>query len=90
METGRSTLLVDLGDQMRVVEERGKDGSYASADEVIRAALWVFDDDHAVEDGWLSELAEKSLADPEPSIPAEGVFRELRAKYGRPAVEPAQ
>ena len=39
MEAGRSTLLVDLGDQMRVVEERVKDGSYASPDEVIRATV---------------------------------------------------
>ena len=90
MEAGRITLLVDLGDQMRVVEERVKDGSYASADEVIRAALRDFDRGGTEDKAWLVALAEKSLADPEPSIPAEGVFRELRAKYGRPAIEPAQ
>jgi antitoxin ParD1/3/4 len=90
METGRSTLLVDLGDQMRVVEERVRDGSYASPDEVIRAALRDFDRGGIADDAWLVELAEKSLADPRPSVPAEQVFRELREKYGRPAVESAR
>ncbi len=84
METGEGRLLVDLGDQLRVVEERVKDGSYASPDEVIRAALRDFDRGGIEDDAWLMELAEKSLADPRPSIPAEQVFRELRAKYGRP------
>jgi len=51
---------------------------------VIRAALKRFDDEDAAEDAWLMELAEEVLADPRPSIPAEQVFRELRAKYGRP------
>ena len=87
METGRSTLTVDLGEQLRVVEERVKDGSYASADGVIRAALRAFDGGDVEEDAWLTELAEKSLADPRPSVPAEQVFRELRAKYGRSPVE---
>lgn len=88
MEAGRSTLLVDLGDQMRVVEERVKDGSYASPDEVKPAALRDFDCG-AIEggDAWLAELAEKSLADPRPSVPAEQAFRELREKYKRPTVE---
>jgi antitoxin ParD1/3/4 len=87
METGGSTLTVDLGDQMRVVEERVKDGSYASADEVIQAALRDFDRGGIEDDAWLVELAEKSLADPRPSLPADQVFRELREKYGGPWVE---
>jgi antitoxin ParD1/3/4 len=84
MATGGTTLLVDLGDQMRVVAERVRDGSYASADEVIQAALRDFDRGGIEDDAWLMELAEKSLTDPRPSIPAEQVFRELREKYGRP------
>ena len=36
---------------------------------------------------WLIQLAEVSLADSRPSVPAEQVFRELRAKYGRPTGE---
>jgi antitoxin VapB len=38
---------------------------------------------------WLTQQAEESLADPRPSVPAAQVFRELRAKYGRPEDEPA-
>lgn len=90
MEMGRSTLLVDLGDQMRVVEERIRDGSYASADEVIRAALKRFEDDEAAEDAWLMGLAEAVLADPRPRIPAEQVFRKLRQGHGRPVDEPVR
>ena len=81
METGRSTLLVDLGDQMRVVEERVKDGSYASADEVIRAALRRFDEERLAENAWLLELAEESLAEPGPDIPADEVFAEIYSKF---------
>jgi antitoxin ParD1/3/4 len=88
MGAGGNILLVDLGDQMRVVEERVKDGSYASPDEVIRAALRVFDQGDAEEGAWLVALAEESLAEPGPDIPADEVFKELRARFGRPAVEP--
>jgi len=37
-------------------------------------------------DAWLTQLAKESLIDPRPSIPAAQVFRELRAKYGIPAI----
>ena len=60
MATDGSTLTVDLGDQMRVVEERVKDGSYASADEVIRAALRALEREEADTNAWLLELAEES------------------------------
>ena len=82
MEAGRSTLLVDLGDQMRVVEERVKDGSYASPDEVIRAALRRFDEERTAENAWLLELAEESPAEPRPDIPADEVFAEIYAMRG--------
>jgi antitoxin ParD1/3/4 len=84
METGRSTLVVDLGEQLQVVEELVQNGSYSSADEVIQAALRAFNGGDAEENAWLTELAEKSLADSRPSVPADEVFRSLRAKYGRP------
>jgi antitoxin ParD1/3/4 len=77
MATDGSTLTVDLGEQVRVVEERVKDGSYASADEVIRAALRALEREEADTNAWLLELAEESLADPEPSIPAAEVFAEI-------------
>jgi antitoxin ParD1/3/4 len=89
METVRNTVIVDLGPLRRSVEERVKSGSYASADEVIRAGLLALEREEAGTKEWLLQLAEESLADPRPSVPAAQVFRELRAKYGRPASEPA-
>ena len=39
MGTAENTVVVDLGPLRQRVEERVKSGSYASADEVIRAGL---------------------------------------------------
>jgi hypothetical protein len=43
--------------------------------------------DDADINGRLTLMAEESLADLRPSVPAAQVFRELRAKYGIPASE---
>jgi len=39
MGAAQNTLIVDLGPLLGAVEQRVKSGSYASADEVIRAGL---------------------------------------------------
>ncbi len=87
MGTAQNTLVVDLGPLREAVEERVKSGSYASADEVIRAGLLALEREEKATDEWLVELAKESMADPRPSVPAVQVFREIRAKYGRPATE---
>jgi len=87
MEAAQSKVVVDLGPLRKSVEERVQSGSYASADEVIRAGLLALEREEKAADEWLVELAMESLSDPEPSIPAEEVFREMRAKYDRPAAE---
>jgi putative addiction module CopG family antidote len=79
MEAAQNTVIVDLGPLRRSVEERVKSGSYASADEVIRAGLLALEREEAGTNEWLIQLAEESLADPEPSVPVAEVFRELRA-----------
>jgi len=79
MATVQNTIIVDLGPLRQRVDERIKAGSYASADEVIRAGLLAMEREEAGANEWLIQLAEESLADPEPSIPAAEVFRELRA-----------
>jgi len=79
MGTAENTVVVDLGPLRQRVEERVKSGSYASADEVIRAGLLALEREEADTNEWLVQLAEESLADPDPSIPAADVFRELRA-----------
>src|SRR5208283_3927301 len=82
MEAAQNTMVVDLGSLRKAVEERVKTGSYASADEVIRAGLLALEREETATNEWLNGLAEESLADPSPSVPAAQVFRELRAKYG--------
>jgi antitoxin ParD1/3/4 len=89
MGTEQNTVVVDLGSFRESVEARVKTGSYASTDEAIQAGLSALAREEAGLHEWLTRKAVESLADPEPSIPAAEVFRELRAKYGRPESEPA-
>jgi antitoxin ParD1/3/4 len=91
MATAQTTLLVDLGPLRQIVEERVQSGFYASTDEVIRAGLLALEREEVASNEWddaeLIRLAEESLADSRPSVPAAQVFRELRAKYGIPTRE---
>jgi antitoxin ParD1/3/4 len=87
MATAQNTLVVDLGPLRQSVEDRIQSGTYARADEVIRASLLALEREEAATNEWLTKLAEESLADPRPSVLAAQVFRELRAKYGIPASE---
>ena len=89
MATAQNRIVVDLGPLRKSVEERVQSGSYASPDEVIRASLLALEREESATDVWLAKLAEDSLADLRPSVPAAQVFRELRTKYGRPKHEPA-
>jgi antitoxin ParD1/3/4 len=90
MAATQNTIIVDLGPLKTKVEERVKSGSYTSADEVIQAGLLALEREEKAADEWLVELAQQSLADTRPSMPAGQVFRELRAKYGRPAQDSLQ
>jgi antitoxin ParD1/3/4 len=83
MAAARNSIVVDLGVERRVVDERLASGAYATADEVIRAGLRALDREGADANVWLMKLAEESLADPEPSITAEDVFSEIYEKYSR-------
>lgn len=74
---------VTLGDLQERVEARVKSGRYASASEVLRAALRALDREETAIDNWLRRQIEESLADPRPSIPAAEVFRELREHHAR-------
>jgi len=83
MATAQNSVVVDLGPLRKRVEERVQAGTYANADEVIRAGLLALEREEKATDEWLVELAKESLADPEPSIPAEQVFSELRALHAQ-------
>ena len=83
MEAAEDTIVVNLGPLRKAVEERVKAGSYASTDEVVRAGLLALEREEAGTNEWLTRLAEESLADPRPSVPAAQLFRGLRSKYRR-------
>jgi antitoxin ParD1/3/4 len=78
-----SPLTVTLGDLKEHVDTRVRSGSYASASEVLRAAVRALDrEDEALRNA-LSEEIERSLNDPRPSVPAEKVFARLRQRHAR-------
>jgi antitoxin ParD1/3/4 len=70
---------VTLGDLQQGVEARVKSGAYASASEVMRAALRALDREEAAVDEWLRQKIDEAFADPRPNIPAREVFKRLRA-----------
>jgi antitoxin ParD1/3/4 len=63
------------------VQTRVKSGAYSSASEVLRAALRALDREERAVEEWLRERVEESLADPRPNIPADRVFKRLRAHH---------
>lgn len=82
---GRSSrpITVTLGDLQKSVDSRLKSGGYASASEVVRAALRALEREEACLNNWLRQSVEESLADPRPNIPAGQVFRSLRRYHAR-------
>lgn len=74
---------VTLGNLQPRVEARVKSGAYASASEVVRAALRALDREEAAVDDWLRQRVDEALADPRPDIPASRVFKRLRDYHAR-------
>jgi antitoxin ParD1/3/4 len=74
-------ITVTLGELEQSVKSRVKSGAYASASEVMRAALRALDREDAAVNDWLRQRVDESLADPRPSIPADKVFKRLRAHH---------
>ena len=74
-------ITVTLGDLQDRVERRVKNGNYASASEVMRAALRALDREEAAVDAWLKIRVDEAFADPRPPIPAKRVFADLRKRH---------
>jgi antitoxin ParD1/3/4 len=71
-------ITVTLGDLRKPVERRVKSGAYASASEVLRAAMRALVREEAALDDWMHRRVEEAFLDPRPSRPARRVFKRLR------------
>jgi antitoxin ParD1/3/4 len=76
-------MTVTLGDLRKRVDARVKSGAYASASEVMRAAVRALDREEAALRDWMRKRIDESLADPRPNISAGTVFKRLRAYHAR-------
>jgi antitoxin ParD1/3/4 len=74
-------ITVTLGDLHDHVEARVKSGAYASASEVVRAAIRALDREETAVNDWLRQKVEEAFADPRPNVPAGDVFKRLRAHH---------
>ncbi len=74
-------ITVTLGDLQEHVDARVKSGTYASASEVIRAAVRALDREDAALNDWIRHRVDEAFADPRPDIPAREVFKRLREHH---------
>jgi antitoxin ParD1/3/4 len=74
-------ITVTLGALQERVEARVESGSYASASEVLRAAVRALDREEVALNDWLRKKVDEALADPRPNIPARDTFKRLRAHH---------
>jgi len=58
-----------------------KSGAYASASEVIRAAVRALDREETALNDWLRQRVEEAFADPRPNVPAADLFKRLRRHH---------
>jgi antitoxin ParD1/3/4 len=72
---------VTLGELQAHVEARVKSGAYASASEVLRAAVRALDREEAAVNDWLRQRVDEAFADSRPNVPARDVFKRLREHH---------
>ena len=76
-------ITVTLGPLKASLDRRLESGQYDNASEVLRSALRALDREEALLDEVLRERVAASMADKRASIPAEDVFKRLRARHNR-------
>jgi len=74
-------ITVTLGELQEKVDARVASGAYASASEVMRAAIRALDREEAAAQDWLTRAVDEALADPRPSISIEEAFARVRAHH---------
>ena len=78
-------ITVTLGNLQRRVDARVKSGTYASASEVVRAAVRALDREEAALAALLKQRVDDAFADGKANIPAGEVFKRLRSHHARKA-----
>ena len=76
-------ITVTLGELQEGVKARVKSGAYASASEVMRAALRALDREEAALDEWLRARVDEAFVDRQSSVPVRDVFKRLRAHHAK-------
>jgi antitoxin ParD1/3/4 len=76
-------ITVTLGALQRRVDARVKSGSYASASEVVRAAVRALDREDSALDALLKRRVDEALDDGSANIPAGEVFERLRKHHAK-------
>ncbi|MNL76494.1 hypothetical protein D3C87_2024690 [compost metagenome] len=71
-------ITVTLDEQQELLDRLLESGAYDSASDVVKAALIALD---RAEEADLRAKIQEAIDDPEPDIPAESVFAELRAHH---------
>lgn len=74
-------ITVSLGRQQASIDARLERGDYASASEVVRAALRALDREEEALNALYKARVEEALNDPTPGIPIEDVFERLEQKH---------
>lgn len=76
-------ITVTLGELQESVEARVQSGAYASASEVMRAAVRALDREETAQTEWLRRQIDEALADPRPPSPVRDVFNRLRSHHAK-------
>ncbi len=76
-------ITVTLGDLQKRVETRVKSGAYASASEVMRAAVRALDREEAAINDWLRQRVDEAFVDTRPNVTAHEVFKRLRGHHAK-------
>ncbi|MCM2473868.1 type II toxin-antitoxin system ParD family antitoxin [Rhizobium sp. CG5] len=74
-------ITVTLGDQRDDIERRVSSGQYASASEVMRAALRALDREERMLDDLVATQVRQALEDTRPSVPARAAFARIEERH---------
>lgn len=78
-----SKALIDLGDMTESAERMRTEGEYDSLDEVVQDALRALAREREAFDAHIDRLIEEALADPDPGLPIDEAFVDIRQRIAQ-------